>query len=167
VAQRGRTTTESFALDGGRPQLPGHPVTLVADLVRGRLGWPRYGIVALARVLVVAGALATSVGLLVSRVRGGRGRVDRAATHMGRGRELHALERTGAAATAQRLAVDAPGLPIAQTLAGVDVAGPRTGRSRGRPLSFACCCCVITRLIEHGSFGAGGGGSPFSAGGGG
>ena len=31
----------AVALGGGREQLPGHPVTLFSDLVRGRVEWPR------------------------------------------------------------------------------------------------------------------------------
>jgi hypothetical protein len=62
---------------------------------------------------------------------------------LGRGRDLGALERRGAAATAQRLGVAAPGLTLAKTVVAgrtlyqgwedcsLDVAGPRTGKPAG------------------------------------
>jgi type IV secretory pathway TraG/TraD family ATPase VirD4 len=135
----------AVALDGGHEEIPAHPVTLLSDLVRGRLAWPRYGTVVLLGLLLVAGALAAGLVVLWQRRRGRRsGRVDRAAAHMGRGRDLAALERRGAAATAQRLGVQAPGLTLATTVAGgrtlyqgwedcsLDIAGPRTGKTTSR-----------------------------------
>jgi hypothetical protein len=113
-------------------------------------GLPERELSTLARVvllglLLAASALATGMVVLWVR-RGGRrgGRVDRAAAHMGRGRDLGALERRGAAATAQRLGVQAPGLTLAKTVAGgrtlyqgwedcsLDIAGPRTGKTTSR-----------------------------------
>jgi type IV secretory pathway TraG/TraD family ATPase VirD4 len=134
----------AVALDGGRGQLPAHPVTLCSELVRGGVAWPRYGTVVLAVLGGAASALALGVVLLVRRVHLQRGRVDRAAVHMGRGRDLRALERKGAAETAKRLGVATPGLTIAKTVAGgrtlyqgwedtaLDIAGPRTGKTTSR-----------------------------------
>jgi hypothetical protein len=86
----------AVALDGSQQEIPAHPVTLLSDLARGRLAWPRYCTLVLLGLLVIAGALAAGIVVLWRR-RGRRGgRVDRAAAHMGRGRELAALERRGA-----------------------------------------------------------------------
>ena len=131
-------------LSGSSEQLPAHPVTLLSDLVRGRVAWPRYATLVLAALTAaVAGA-----GLLASwlwRRRGWRrDRVDRAAAHMGRGRDLAALERRGASESAKRLGVEQPGLTIAETVIGgrrlyqgweetsLDIAGPRTGKTTSR-----------------------------------
>jgi type IV secretory pathway TraG/TraD family ATPase VirD4 len=132
-------------LDGdSRQHVPGHPVTLIGDLLNGRLAWPRHATVVLIGLVVAASARAA---LLTGGVRRGvrrRGRVDPAAVYMGRGRDLDALERRGAAATAQRLGVELPGLTLAETVAGhrrlyqgwedcsLDIAGPRTGKTTSR-----------------------------------
>ena len=131
-------------LSGSSEQLPAHPVTLLSDLVRGRVAWPRYATL----VLVALTAAVAGAGLLAAwlwRRRGGRrDRVDRAAAHMGRGRDLAALERRGASESAKRLGVEQPGLTIAETVIGgrrlyqgweetsLDIAGPRTGKTTSR-----------------------------------
>jgi type IV secretory pathway TraG/TraD family ATPase VirD4 len=134
----------AVALDHSTTKVPAHPVTLLGDLIEGRLAWPRYATMALVALLAVASALAVAVGMLVRRMRHAGGRVDRAAVHMGRGPELGALERRGAAASAQRLRVESPGLAIAKTVYGrrllfqgwedtsLDIAGPRTGKTTAR-----------------------------------
>ena len=134
----------AVALDGGHEQLPAHPVTLLGDLAHGRLEWPRYATVVLIVLVVAATALAAGAAMLVRRARRRGGRVDRAAAYMGRGRDLGALERRGATATAKRLGVDAPGLTIGRTVAGgrtlyqgwketsLDIAGPRVGKTTAR-----------------------------------
>ena len=134
----------AVALDGGHEQLPAQPVTLLGDLAHRRLEWPRYATVLLIILVVGASALAAGVTMLVRRARRRGGRVDRAAAYMGRGRDLGALERRGATATAKRLGVDAPGLTIGRTVAGdrtlyqgweetsLDIAGPRVGKTTAR-----------------------------------
>ncbi|MBS0592017.1 MAG: TraM recognition domain-containing protein [Proteobacteria bacterium] len=131
------------ALDGRGERLPGNPVTLVADVVRGRVAWPEHATVVLIGLLVLLAALAGAAAWLWRRLRPGGG-VDRAARHMGGGRDLAALDRRGAAATAKRLGVDRPGLTIAKTVIGgrvlyqgwedtaTDIAGPRTGKTTSR-----------------------------------
>ena len=94
-------------LDGDGEQLPANPFTLSLKLANGDVAWP-------------AAATPALVGILVARRRAGdrgrrrctparrgeRSRVDRAASRMGRGRDLEPIGRKQAAATAKRLGVE-------------------------------------------------------------
>ncbi len=132
-------------LDGGGPPLPGNPFELVIGLARGTVAWPAPA----TAVLLGLSAAGAAVGLLAAgrRLRAGTrsSRVDRAAGHMGRGRDLQALGRRGASVTAARLGVSgAPGLPVAAHVPSgqvlhsswedvcVDIWGPRTGKTTSR-----------------------------------
>lgn len=132
------------ALSGSRAAVPADPFTLVFALAAGRIAWPgAAGWAVLAACYTAAALLATAVWAAVRRVRAGRSRVDRAAAHLGRGRDIAAQTRKQAAKTAARLGVaaDAPGLPIGVTVAGgralfsswedlrVTIAGTRTGKT--------------------------------------
>ena len=134
-------------LAGNSTPLPGNPFELVIGLATGDVAWPGPATAVLiglgVLVLLVAGLLAVRL----TRARGRRSRVDRAARHMGRGRDLTALGEKGAAATAARLGVPGtPGLPVAATvLSGrtlysswedvcVDIWGPRTGKTTSRAI---------------------------------
>ena len=125
----------------GGPPLPRNPFVLLAGLLRGTTPWPPHSLlvsgVLWGLLLLAAGAAA----VLLHR-RGRRPRVDRAAAHMGRGRDLRTLSRRGAQATARRLGVDGfVGLPLGVTVAGGQqlyagvedvallLAGPRTVKS--------------------------------------
>ena len=125
--------------------LPGNPFTLVGDLARGRLRWPAQATVYLVVIAAAALALLAIAGAIVARARRGRHPVDRAARWMGVGAALAPLTEKGAAATAERLGVSAPGLPIARTMNGgmlyaswedvqIDVAGPRVGKTISRAI---------------------------------
>ena len=134
-------------IDGDGEKLDANPFTLVLNLAKGDTPWPAAATPALIGILVLVALLATAGGVLYARRRGKRSRVDRAASRMGRGRDLEPVGRKQAAATAKRLGVDTPGLVIARTVAGgrplyqgwedvsVDVWGPRVGKttSRGIP----------------------------------
>ena len=127
------------SLLAGIPAPPNHPVDLVAGLIKGKVVWPvqsTWVAAALLAVLIVLAILAT---ILISRYRRGRTRVDKAAAHMGRGKDLSHLTTKGAAATAARLGVqDRPGVRLGRTVAGkrpvwaswedmlILIAGPRT-----------------------------------------
>lgn len=135
-----------IALDGGGQHVPANPFTLALNLVSGDVKWPHSSTVALAAIVAVLAVVGTIGGVLYSRRRGRRSRVDRAASRMGRGRDLEPISRKQAAATAKRLGVDSPGLVIARTVAGgralyqgwedvsVDVWGPRVGKTTSRAI---------------------------------
>lgn len=135
------------ALDADDHQLPGNPFTLMFDLAGGRLAWSTSATLALIGIVAFLLVVAGGGALLYARRRGRGSRVDRAASRMAHGRDLAPLSREQAVATAQRLGVDSPGLPIGRTIAGaqllyqgwedtsVDIWGPRAGKttSRGVP----------------------------------
>lgn len=126
--------------------LPTDPFELVFGLIGGDLPWPGeagwwvLGAVAAAGLLVVVLVL-----VLLGRLRRKRTRVDRAASFMGRGKDVESLTRKNAQATAKRLGVEeSPGVPIGRTVSGgqplygswedmhIDIWGPRTGKTTSR-----------------------------------
>ncbi|GAB2689617.1 type IV secretory system conjugative DNA transfer family protein [Thalassiella azotivora] len=134
------------ALAGGPQVVPANPFEVLFGLLGGDLTWPAPATWVAAGIgvaVVVAGAVA---GLGVRRWRSGRSRVDRAAAHMGRRTDLAALGERGAMATATRLGVPTPGLPLGRAVAGggvlygswedvsVDIWGPRTGKTTSRAI---------------------------------
>lgn len=98
------------ALDGDGQVIPANPFALVADLVKGDLAWPKSAAIAIVAILVVVAVIGGLGAVLFSRRRKRRSRVDRAASRMGRGRDLEPVGRKQATATAKRLGVDSPGL---------------------------------------------------------
>ena len=134
------------AIDGTGQPVPANPFTLALNLVSGELAWPPGATLALAILAVLTAIVATIGGVLWSRRRGRRSRVDRAASRMGRGRDLAPIGRRQASATAARLGVQSPGLVIAKTVAGgqplyqdwesvsVDIWGPRVGKTTSRAI---------------------------------
>jgi len=129
---------------GGGGSAPANPFELVIGLARGTVAWPPAATTTLAGLLGIGAAIGALVVYAVRR-RARRPRVDRAAKRMGRVRELDAVRRKGAAATAARLGgAHAVGLPIGQTVKGdeplfqswedvsVDIWGPRTGKTTSR-----------------------------------
>ena len=134
------------ALDGGGQAIPANPFALVADLAKGDLTWPKSATIAMVAILVLLAVIGASGAVVFSRRRKRRSRVDRAASRMGRGRDLAPISRKQAKATAERLGVDSPGLVIAKTVAGgrplyqgwedvsVDIWGPRVGKTTSRAI---------------------------------
>jgi len=125
----------------GGPALPGNPVALLLGVIQGAVPWPPR---ALALGIGLAALLLGAGGLLLTMWarRGQKPSVDRAGAHLGRGKDLRALSRKGATATARRLGVDGyVGQPLGVTVAGGQplyagvedvallVAGPRTVKS--------------------------------------
>ncbi|MGW9114518.1 type IV secretory system conjugative DNA transfer family protein [Microbacterium sp. NPDC055683] len=130
-------------LAGTGVEVPADPFTLVFALFGGDVPWPGaagwWVLGGFAAVLVALGVL---LGLWLSRMRRNRSRVDRAATYMGRGRDVEGLSRKAVEKTAQRLGVTSvPGLPIGVTVSTgqrllsswedmrMTIAGPRTGKT--------------------------------------
>ena len=96
------------AIDGTAQAIPGNPFTLALNLVSGELAWPPGATLALAIIVGVAAVMGTIGAVLYSRRSRRRSRVDRAASRMGRGRDLAPISRKQAKATATRLGVDSP-----------------------------------------------------------
>ncbi|GAA3949872.1 MULTISPECIES: type IV secretory system conjugative DNA transfer family protein [Microbacteriaceae] len=131
-------------LDGSGVELTSDPFGLVFQLFSGKVPWPAAGTWIIAGVGVLVLALVVLILLAVARYRKRSSRVDRAASYMGRGKDVEALSRRNAEATAQRLGVqDSPGVPIGKTIGGqplygswedmhVDIWGPRTGKTTSR-----------------------------------
>jgi hypothetical protein len=130
--------------DTDRP--PTNPIRLMSGLAKGTVAWPASATYVLAGAVVIL-ALVVGVGWGLWSSRKNRpSRVDRAARHMGRGRDLGPLSLHQAKQTATRLGVESPGLAIADTITdrrrlyqgwedvSVDVWGPRTGKTTSRAI---------------------------------
>lgn len=118
---------------------PAHPIDLVAGLVKGRVPWPVQSTIVASVLLGILIALTVTVLVLRSRTAHKRTRVDKAAVHMGRGKDLDHLGTKGATATAVRLGVEnSTGVRLGRSVAGkrplwaswedmlILIAGPRT-----------------------------------------
>ena len=121
------------------------PFAVFFGVVGGDVAWPTASTWVLVASLVLGLTLATLVAFAVYRLRRGRTRVDRAASFMGRGRDVEAMSRKSATATAKRLGVDtSPGVPIGLAVGSgaqlygswedmhIDIWGPRTGKTTSR-----------------------------------
>ncbi|MCZ2404391.1 TraM recognition domain-containing protein [Paenarthrobacter sp. Z7-10] len=118
---------------------PSQPIVLIAGLVKGRVPWPVQSTIVGCMLLGVLVALAVAVLVVRSRSARKLTRVDKAAVHMGRGKDLNHLSTKGATATAVRLGVEnSPGVRLGRSVAGkrplwaswedmlILIAGPRT-----------------------------------------
>lgn len=106
-------------LSGDGQQLPGNPFALVIGLFVGTVVWPAAATWILIGLGVVVLALAVLVLRVVLRRKSKRSRVDVAAQHMAKGKDLRALSLRGATATAERLGVKgSPGVPVGKTVLG-------------------------------------------------
>lgn len=133
-------------LAGTGTHVPADPFSAVFGLLGGDVAWPgAAGWWVVGGLAAIGVLLAVLVGLLLRRLRRNRTRVDRAASYMGRGRDVEALTRKNAQATARRLGVeDSPGVPIGRAVGGgqplfgswedmhIDIWGPRTGKTTSR-----------------------------------
>ncbi|MFI6771826.1 type IV secretory system conjugative DNA transfer family protein [Nocardia sp. NPDC050412] len=129
--------------------IPINPIAIVADLVKGKLHWPRASTVI---VLVVIAAIVAYVVVrkrLAARRSVGRLAVDDKADVMGSGSAIKSLTEAGVRAKAEMLGVrlgynDSPGVPIGIGIADgvmlygsyedlhLDIWGPRQGKSTSR-----------------------------------
>jgi len=132
---------------GHQPPPPNQPVQLLADLIKGQIRWPRYGLLILGgqlAALLLVGVLGWFIWRTVHRRRP-RLRGDRAAALMGTGKDLEAVSGRSVKAAAERLGVTGSfGLKIAETVTAprslwqswedvsVDIWGPRQGKTTSR-----------------------------------
>ncbi|MET4224603.1 type IV secretory system conjugative DNA transfer family protein [Oerskovia enterophila] len=137
--------TIGHRLAGTAEGIPGSPFDVFFGLIRGRVPWPPAGTAILVGIGILLVLLVVLAGVARRRLNRSRTRVDRAATYMGRGRDVEALSRKNALATASRLGVaQSPGVPIGRTVAAgqplfgswedmhLDIWGPRTGKTTSR-----------------------------------
>ncbi|MEE6289299.1 TraM recognition domain-containing protein [Georgenia sp. MJ173] len=131
---------------GTGAKVPSDPFSVLFGLLGGDQQWPGpAGWWVLAGVTALLVLLTAGGGLAVHRLRTRRSRVDRAASYMGRGRDVQDLTRKRAQATATRLGVDSSaGVPIGRAVANneplygswedmhIDIWGPRTGKTTSR-----------------------------------
>lgn len=127
-------------------EMPADPFSVLFGLLGGDLAWPgAVGWWALGIMAALLLALGVLIGFTLHRIRRRRSRVDRAASYMGRGRDIEDLTGKRVTTKAERLGVTgAPGVPIGRTVAGdqqlygswedmhIDIWGPRTGKTSSR-----------------------------------
>lgn len=96
-------------LAGTGAAVPMNPFDVVFGLLGGSLAWPgTAGWAVLIGIALIIVAVAVLIGITISRVRRRRSRVDRAASYMGRGRDVEGITQKQATATAKRLGVRRP-----------------------------------------------------------
>lgn len=131
---------------GTDKEMPADPFSVLFGLLGGDLAWPgAAGWWALGIMAALLLALGVLIGFTLHRIRRRRSRVDRAASYMGRGRDIEDLTGKSVTTKAERLGVTgAPGVPIGRTVAGdqqlygswedmhIDIWGPRTGKTSSR-----------------------------------
>ncbi|MFS0718566.1 hypothetical protein ABC337_06460 [Arthrobacter sp. 1P04PC] len=129
----------------GLPTPLGHPIDLIAGLVKGKVILPAQATVVVAVMAGLVLALAILVFWAWRKGASKRARVDKAARYLGRGKNLTAFSEKGARATANRLGVAGkPGIVVGKVVStgqtfiqswedlSLDIWGPRTGKSTSR-----------------------------------
>jgi hypothetical protein len=109
-----------LAWAGATADVPNNPLNVLLRLAAGDLTWPRQATYAAAILAAAITAVAVGLVVLVRWLRRRRTRVDHAARHLGKGRDIAGTSRTAVAATADRLGVvaDTPGVLLGRTVAG-------------------------------------------------
>ena len=127
---------------GLAPATERNPITIVLQVLTGKMPWPVESWVILGGLLGLLLAVGIAVVALASSARFKGLRIDRAARYMGSGTEIREVTREGAAEKAARLGVTgSDGVLVGRAVAGgvdlvtswedvgVCVAGPRTGKT--------------------------------------
>jgi type IV secretory pathway TraG/TraD family ATPase VirD4 len=123
-----------------------NPLAVLLQLAAGDVPWPRQATYALVIITLAAAVAAVGLFVLVRWLRRRHTRVDHAARHLGRGRDIAPTSRQSVTAIAERLGVvaDTPGVFLGNTVAGrngiwaswedmmIEIAGPRTGKTTSR-----------------------------------
>ncbi|GAA1821380.1 type IV secretory system conjugative DNA transfer family protein [Agromyces neolithicus] len=143
----------AHTFNGSADNLPSDPFLTIAALVHGQAAWPTTATILLVGFVVVELVAAIVLGVMFTKNRGKRSRVDDASRYMGRGRDLDGVSLQNAAAFAKRVGIegDVKGVFIGESVSGAQplysswedvmilIAGPRTGKST----SFA-----IPQIVE-------------------
>ncbi|MEU4932139.1 TraM recognition domain-containing protein [Streptomyces yokosukanensis] len=130
------------------PEPPGNPLSFLVAMVKGDYRWPGSAASAVAAGEALLLGVVLLAGYRLRARRSNRPGVDGAAQHLAKGEELGKLTMKGAAATAERLGVQArtPGVFIGRSVKGrqplfgsyedmhVDIWGPRTGKTTRRAI---------------------------------
>lgn len=131
-------------LAGITDPLPSEPFDVLFGVLGGTIAWPPVATGIMAGLLALVVLLGVGGIVVVQRIRGRASRVDGQARYMGRGKDVESISRKAATATATRLGVDSPGVPIGRTVTGgvplygswedmhIDIWGPRTGKTTSR-----------------------------------
>ena len=149
----------ALQLAGGQ-QVPDNPITAAGQLARGQLVWSTAATVWAVVMLVLSVAMVTLAAMWWSHRRGQRLRVDSAAAHMGRGKDIASLTRSAVTAKSKALGVVmpdrstcpyySPGVPIGAPLTGrtelfgsfedmfIAIWGPRQGKSTSQVIPAIC-----------------------------
>ncbi|WP_431837995.1 type IV secretory system conjugative DNA transfer family protein [Cellulomonas sp. Y8] len=142
VAMRVDDAVHSGSATSGR-----NPLDLLGALVKQEVAWtPTATVAAVVSVLLLAAGGATTAALR-HRARRGKQAVDRAAPHMGKGKQITVLREDHVRATARRLGcTDSFGIKVAAAVpsgvglwlgwedVAVDIWGPRSGKTTSRAI---------------------------------
>ena len=133
-------------IDHVNASLPADPFTLFFGVLRGAYVWPTASTVVLIAALVLELSLAVALVVLFARRHASGSRVDGAAPHMGRGRDVDALTAQAIAKRGNVAVTGWPGVKIGVSVVGnrplygspedmhVDIWGPRTGKTTSRAI---------------------------------
>lgn len=135
------------ALHGHTATTGRDPLSVLAGLARGEVTWSTTATLSAVLLLVLVAAVAWAGVAGYRKVVPARLPVDRAAVHMGRGRQVDALREAHVRKTAQRLGcTDSFGLKIGTAVLGkygvwsgwedvsIDIWGPRSGKTTSRAI---------------------------------
>ncbi|MFB9957174.1 hypothetical protein [Cellulomonas denverensis] len=124
-----------------------NPLSVLAGLARGELAWSTTATISALLLLALVGGLLWSAAAGYRRLVPAKLPVDRAAVHMGRGKQVDALREAHVRRTARRLGCpDAIGLKVGTAVLGgysvwvgwedvsIDIWGPRSGKTTSRAI---------------------------------
>lgn len=138
---------------------PGGPLDALMGTVSGKYAWPVQSTIALVAMLAVLAGLVVAVLIVRGKASRHRSRVDDVATYLGRGEEIAPLRQKAVKGSAERLGVDALGVPIGQAVFSgeplfaswedmhLDIWGPRTGKTTSRAVPAILAApggCLVT-----------------------
>jgi hypothetical protein len=99
-------------------QMSSNPLALMLQLAPGDVAWPRQATYVAILLLLAIAATVIAIVVGIRRRRRRRTRVDHAAQHLGRGRDIEATSRTAVNATRLGVVADTPGVLLGRTVSG-------------------------------------------------